>query len=818
MTLSPRPKTSRFRRVYVVLRRLPGRPGRLASIGLLVVLVALPGFAMWGATTTYRTGVEVKHATELNNLFEQARYAVGAEESLERKYRLEPGETVRVSHQAAGAAMVASLQQAALIGTPVDRQLIDDVLARHARYLDAISRMFAAVDANDANAATAIDGAEVDPSFDAIETQVVSVSDGHRIDAADHLEALIVTQTRVLIATPIAFALGVMLVSFFWRVMRVYQSRADQGLAREAASVRASERRFRGLVQNTSDMILICAAPGMVTYQSPAAEAAWGYKATALLGEPIIALVHPDDHAALRGVWDQLRQNLPDGTEEVTRTTELRLRDGAGNWREVELIGTNLLNDPAVQGMVVTIRDITERKAFEQQLMQQAFYDALTGLPNRVLFRDRLQQALVRASRRKTPIGLLFLDLDNFKLVNDSLGHPAGDKLLTEAAARLRDCVRAQDTVARLGGDEFVVIVELLTGQEDAIIVAKAIGHQFSRPFMLEGREIVVTASIGIAISDAGQEHAENLLRDADIAMYRAKSGGQSRYVVFDPSMQTDSLARLELENDLRNALDHGELRVYFQPIVAMETGAFTEVEALVRWQHPTRGLVSPGEFIPIAEETGLIIPLGLWVLEQACHQVVAWHKQFADKPPLMLSVNLSPRQFQQPSLVADVLRALNVSGLPASCLKLEITEGVIMRDVEATIRTLWKLKELGLQLAIDDFGTGYSSLSYLKRLPVDVLKIDRSFVQGIGKNQEDTAIVHATMMLAKSLNLKVTGEGIETAEQAALLGEWGCDRGQGYLYSKPLDGQTAGRLLAAAASHGSDACGTVEAAAVLAS
>jgi EAL domain-containing protein (putative c-di-GMP-specific phosphodiesterase class I) len=309
-----------------------------------------------------------------------------------------------------------------------------------------------------------------------------------------------------------------------------------------------------------------------------------------------------------------------------------------------------------------------------------------------------------------------------------------------------------------------------------------------------------VTASIGIAVSNAGKEHADNLLRNADVAMYRAKSEGRARYVLFEPSMHSASLARLELENDLRHALQHGELRVHYQPIVAMGTGKATEVEALVRWQHPTRGLVLPNEFIPMAEETGLIIPLGMWVLEEACRQVAAWHRHFPTQPLLILSVNLSPRQFQQPSLVADVARALKNSGFPGDCLKLEITEGIIMRDVESTIRTLWELKDLGLQLAIDDFGTGYSSLSYLKRLPLDVLKIDRSFVNGIGHNQEDVAIVHAIMAMAKSLNFKVTGEGIETAEQAALLTEWGCDCGQGYLFSKPLDSDKAGALLRSAA------------------
>ena len=782
------------------------RAGRLASIGLLVVRVALPGFALWGATATYQTGLEVRRSTKLNNIYEQARDAVAAEESLERKYRLEPGPDVRARHSAAGADMVEALRRAAKMGDQTERQLIQGLLARHEQYHGAVSRMFAAADAHDTDAANAIDSGEIDPSFDEIKAQVVALSDRHRVDAADHLEALTAIQTKVVVATPVVFGFGVALVVFFWRRLRTLQRRAEEGLAREASIAQTSERRFRGMVLNTPDLILVCAAPGTVTYQSPAAETKWGYPAAELLGEPIITLVHPDDQATLRDLWQQLREVSPEDGQDATRTTELRLRDGAGTWRQVEFIATNLLQDPAVQGVVVTVRDITERKTFERQLTQQAFYDPLTGLPNRVLFRDRLEQALVRAGRRKDAVGLLFLDLDRFKLVNDSLGHLIGDKLLVEAAARLRACVRTQDTIARLSGDEFVVVLELLAGEEDALTVANAITHQFKPPFVLDGREIVVTASIGIAVSDAGREHAESLVRDADMAMYRAKSDGRGRYVMFDSSMHTDSLNRLELENDLRHALDRHELRIHYQPIVMLASGDISEVEALVRWQHPTRGLVSPGEFIPIAEDTGLIIPLGMWVLKEACLQVAAWHEQFPTKPRLTLSVNLSPRQFQQPSLVREVAAALRDSGLPPSCLKLEITESVIMRDVDATIRILWELKNLGLQLAVDDFGTGYSSLSYLKRLPLDVLKIDRSFVSGIGQSQKDTAIVHAIMELAKSLNLKVTGEGIETAEQATLLSEWGCDRGQGYLFSKPLDGQTTGELLGEAAQQAADA------------
>jgi diguanylate cyclase (GGDEF)-like protein/PAS domain S-box-containing protein len=783
-----------------MLRKHRGETGRIASLGLLTVLVILPGFALWGAAATYQTGVAVTRAIELSNSYERTRFAVGEEESLERKYRLDPDNEVRTRHRDAGTTVAEALRRAATMDTSANIQVIDEVLAYHEQYLQAIDHMFAAVDANDTAAATAIDEIEIDPRFDKMQSLVVAIADRHQADAADHLATLSTIQTRVLIATPVVSSLGVLLAIFFWRLLRAYQRGAEEGLTREASSVRTSERRFRGLVQNASDLILICTTPGTITYQSPAAEATWGYREAQLLDEPIVALVHPDDQPAWRSLWEQMHHAAPDGADGIGRTIELRLRDSGGTWRHAEVVITNLLHDAAVHGLVVTVRDVTERKAFEQQLTQQAFYDALTGLPNRVLFRDRLEQALVRAGRRKDAVGLLFLDLDNFKLINDSLGHQVGDKLLVEAAARLRACVRNQDTVARLGGDEFVVVLELLAGEEDALPAAKAIEHQFSRPFRLDDHEVIVTASIGIAVSNSGQEHADNLLRNADVAMYRAKSDGRARYVVFDPSMHTDSLARLELENDLRRALQHDELRVHYQPIITIETGKITEVEALVRWQHPTRGLVLPNEFIPIAETTGLIIPLGLWVLEEACRQAAAWHGQFPTQPPLILSVNLSPRQFQQPSIVADVARALEESGFPANCLKLEITEGVIMRDVEATIRTLWELKGLGLQIAVDDFGTGYSSLSYLKRLPLDVLKIDRSFVSGIGHNPEDTAIVHAIMAMAKSLNFKVTGEGIETAEQLALLDQWGCDSGQGYLFSKPLDSRKAGALLESAA------------------
>ncbi len=683
--------------------------------------------------------------------------------------------------------------------------MADDVLARHVLYLGAIDRMFDAVDAGDTAAATAIDQSEVDPAFDYVEEQVLVVAEQSRARALQHLDAFSTLQTRVVFATPIVFALGLGLVMFFGLMLVSYQKQVRRAAEREAAASIRSERRFRSLIQSAADVVLICQPTGAVTYQSPAAEAAWGYEGDALIGQSLIEMIHPEEQVAALDLLEQVRET-PGGTREI----ELRLRDRAGAWRYVELILTNLLHEPAIEGVVATTHGIDERKAFERQLTQQAFYDSLTGLPNRALFRDRLDRALVRTGRRRGAVAVLFLDLDNFKLVNDSLGHQVGDQLLVEVARRLQTCVRSADTVARLGGDEFVLLLESLSSEADAGPVADGIAAMLATPFRLDGREIVVTASIGIAVGDAGAELADSLLRNADAAMYRAKARGKGCHAVFEPSMQTDTLARLELEAELRQALERNELRVHYQPIVPLQSGRITDVEALVRWQHPTRGLVPPIDFIPLAEETGLIVPLGLWVLEQACLQTAAWHREFPTAPPLVVSVNLSPRQFQMPDLVEEVSRVLAITGLPAACLKLEITEGVIMRDVEATIATLWRLRTLGIQLAIDDFGTGYSSLAYLRRLPLDVLKIDRSFIMGIGENAEDKAIVQAILSLAKSLGLSVTAEGIETAEQATMLSGWQCDRGQGYYFARPLDAEKTTVLLRAGCCGTADGDGLV--------
>ncbi len=579
-----------------------------------------------------------------------------------------------------------------------------------------------------------------------------------------------------------AFALIMGLFSQY-RDALVTERERSQGLEETARVFRQSEERFRSLVQNTADVILIVSDAGRLTYQSPAAETAWGYAPDELVGQPIAALINPGDHAAFQEISAQLLL-----TPRSTGRTEIRLRTKDGSWRTATLILTNLLHEPGVAGLVATAHDITERKAFEEQLTRQAFHDSLTGLPNRLLFRDRLDQALARAGRRHGGAGLLFLDLDHFKQINDSLGHGVGDELIKQAAHRLSECVHGEDTVARLGGDEFVILLDYLTDEAEAVSLATRILARFGEPFRFAGKDYVVSISIGVVTRGADHDGAENMLRDADIAMYRAKSSGKARYVIFDPAMQTDAIARLELENELREAISRGELVVHYQPIVDLESARISQVEALVRWQHPVRGLIAPLDFIPVAEETGLIVPLGQWVLEQACRQVAAWQVEYPKTPPLTVSVNISPRQFQNRDLLEDVRRALTQSGIAPTSLKLEITEGTIMRDVDATIATLGQLKGLGIQLAIDDFGTGYSSLAYLKRLPLDVLKIDRSFVTGIGVDHEDRAIVKAIISLAKSLNLSITAEGIETEEQSALLSDWGCEHGQGYYFARPLN------------------------------
>jgi diguanylate cyclase (GGDEF)-like protein/PAS domain S-box-containing protein len=456
------------------------------------------------------------------------------------------------------------------------------------------------------------------------------------------------------------------------------------------------------------------------------------------------------------------------------------------------------VRDPngVVVGVAGVIQDITDRRRAEEALAHQAFHDMLTGLPNRALFLDRLQLSVARSARHNVMTAVIFLDIDRFKWVNDSLGHPAGDALLIDIAWRMRVVLRAGDTLARFGGDEFAVLCEEVEDVSDAMNVAERLAAVFAQPFMLDGRPITVSASLGIAMAGAADTQPDALLGDADSAMYRAKERGRDRIEMFDDEMRARAMERLETEAALRSAIDEDQLVVHYQPIVGLASEHVIGVEALVRWRHPERGLVPPLDFIPLAEETGLIVPIGTHVLGEACRTIAGWNAAHPDRAPLAVSVNLSARQLASPGLPEVVGGILEQTGLAPDLLCLEITESVLMEDADTSRDLLDALKRLGVTIAVDDFGTGYSSLLYLRRFPVDVLKIDRSFVAGLGSVSEDSAIVSGVVSLAHALGLRSVAEGVEEPSQAVQLGMLGCDQAQGFYWSKPLEFEALGAWL----------------------
>jgi diguanylate cyclase (GGDEF)-like protein len=449
------------------------------------------------------------------------------------------------------------------------------------------------------------------------------------------------------------------------------------------------------------------------------------------------------------------------------------------------------------QTLANVLGDAFERQLTEDDIRHRALHDLLTGLPNRSLFMDRLGHALEHVRRQNSRAAILFVDVDRFKLVNESLGHEIGDELLAAAARRLKQIVRGSDTVARFGADEFAVLLEDIGGEHAAIEMAQRIASVFTRPFLLAGEEHFVTTSIGISLA-LGGERAEDLVRDAEAAMHRAKERGRARYELFDEGIRVRAISRLRVENDLRRALDRDELTLDYQPIVTLPEHSIVSVEALVRWEHPTRGRVPPLEFIPIAEENGLIEPIGRWVLEHACHQAAEWYRQRPDAAPISIAVNLSALQFENPTLPDTVATALRAAGLDPALLGLEITESVMMGGDAERAGTLSALKETGARLILDDFGTGYSSLAYLSRLTLDVLKVDRSFVDGLGIDPSDTTITEAIIAMAHALSLDVVGEGAETERQVSELARLGCDLVQGFHFSRPVSAARIGEMLAA--------------------
>jgi PAS domain S-box-containing protein len=597
-------------------------------------------------------------------------------------------------------------------------------------------------------------------------------------------------------------------------IYTAYQHLQFQRFRRQVAE---QERIFRLITENAADMIAVVDRQGKRLYNSPAYEQILGYNSKELASSSSIEQIHPNDR--VRVIEAAEKAYLTGRGERL----EYRIRHKDGSWRVLEstanaIPGSNGMDD--AKGLVIVNRDITERKRAEALLERYALYDGLTELPNRALFLDRVQRAIALTRRRYDfRFAVLFINIDGFKVFNDSLGRSAGDHLLIEVARRLKNYLCGSDTiprsrshdkngeapvgentVARPGGDEFVVLAEEIRDPSDAIRISERIQTLLAEPFEIEGHAIVIGASIGIAFSNDASTQASDMLRDAEIAMHRAKQAGKARCEVFDSGMQSDAVNRLQLEADLRKALDLDEFRVHYQPLVSLQSNRIIGFEALSRWQRP-HGIVMPGEFIKVADEIGIILAMNRKLLREACEQLRRWNTQFPSMAPLIISANITAKQFARPELAAEIAEILEQTGTDPSCVDLEITENIAMADADRSSVILGELKALGVRLSIDDFGTGYSSLCRLQRFPVDVLKIDRAFVSEMDRDLETHEIVRIIVMLAQNLGMKVVAEGIERPEQMAMLKHMGCEVGQGYLFSKPVAAEGIEKLLGASSA-----------------
>ncbi len=553
--------------------------------------------------------------------------------------------------------------------------------------------------------------------------------------------------------------------------------------------LKESEERYRLLAELSPEAIIV-QSDNSIVYANPAAASLFGAPSiTMLLGRAVSDFIHADSCDNFRARERHLRASQK---SDLKAEKFVRLD---GQVRDVEVVMASITygGKPATQ---ILTRDITERRRAEEQLLHDAFHDSLTKLPNRALFIDHLKLAVNHCRRRKNHLfAVLFIDLDRFKVVNDSLGHVVGDEVLIATARRLESCLRDGDTIARLGGDEFTILLDGIKDNDDAHRVAERVQEVLSEPYKLGGREFFVTASVGIKYFGDEDEQPEDLLRDADTAMYCAKTLGKAQYQVFDSKMHKHAVTRLQIESDLRRAVERDEIHVNYQPIVSLQTGRISGFEALARWHHPERGLILPSEFIPVAEETGVIMQIDLSVLRQACRQMHAWHDALPLTKQMKVSVNLSCRQFMQPTIVSNVMAILRETGLDPRSLKLEITESVMMERGVDAMGVLEQLSQAGIELSLDDFGTGYSSLSYIHRFPVSTLKIDQSFIKRIG-GEQNGEIVRAVVALARNLGMEVVAEGIETVVQLDQLKALNCEQGQGYYFSSPVDAESATELI----------------------
>lgn len=570
----------------------------------------------------------------------------------------------------------------------------------------------------------------------------------------------------------------------------LYKHQVDQALKEQKQTLTT-------ILQSIGEAVVVSDPENNVTFTNPVAEELTHWSALEAAGEKVEKIIPilnsasylPIKHPAASALDSQSTLSLPDDILLETKgksripiaLTAAPLKDGKGN----------------PMGVVTAFWDITDHKQARELLIRNAFYDSLTTLPNRALFLDRLNQSLERVKQYPNDsFALLFVDIDRFKVVNDSLGHPCGDQLLLAIGHRLCQNLFATDTVARFGGDEFAILLEHVHNKDMACEVAERINRVLQQPFQIEGQNVYTSASVGVVFGDNNYQNADDLLRDADIAMYRAKGEGKGCFAIFEPSMYTQVKGLLQLENDLREAITKREFEVHYQPILSLSTRKIIGFEALVRWRRPDQGLISPGVFIPVAEETGLIVPIDWWVMDEACFQIRAWQQQFPTSPPLSISINISSKQFSQPSLVEQVQQTLEKTGISAHSLKLEITETALIENPEFANTILNQLKQLGVKLCIDDFGTGYSSLSYLHRFPLDILKIDRSFINSVQSNDEKLKIVKVIIDLAKTLEMPIVSEGVETEEQAQILQELECEYAQGFLFHKPVEAKQAELIL----------------------
>jgi diguanylate cyclase (GGDEF)-like protein/PAS domain S-box-containing protein len=537
---------------------------------------------------------------------------------------------------------------------------------------------------------------------------------------------------------------------------------------------------FRSLIRNASDVITIIDAAGRISYQTPSVGWVLGFPPGTLVGTDLAELIHPEDAEDFADQIAQTSAGMP-----AQAAIGCRMRHRNGSWRWTETVVNNLLHDPTVRGVVLSTRDVSDRRELEEQLRTQAFYDALTELPNRSLFLECLRDAEHSLQVHGTPLALLYLDMDNLKAVNDNVGHEGGDRLIQVVSARISDCLRPADVFARLEGDEFAVLLSGPASEREAPRTAERILAALAQPVLIDDSFIQPAASLGLSTSTACASSGIGLLRAADVALSIAKSGGKGRYETFQPHHHRAQLDRERLQADLEHALDAEQFVLHYQPIVDLDTGRIDGYEALVRWQHPHRGLVPPLDFIPLAEASGLIVPIGRWVLREALGQAATW--QHPDDPDgVHVSVNVSVRQFRHPDLLHDVAEALHRSGLPGHLLTLEITESLFAADIPDVTNKLQRLKDLGVRLALDDFGTGYSSLSYLRHFPFDILKIDKSFVEGIDVNRQNQAVAGAIVTLGQTLELDLVAEGIETVGELRSLEALGVHLGQGFHLGRP--------------------------------